>query len=259
MKCTTFFHFRSALFILFSLLIFASCKSKKIPQSDIPIIPTDTLVSRFLNPPDIKYVNAKARIRINDDFQNQKATLFIRAQRDSAIFLVFKKLSVEGGRALITPDSVYIINRMEKAYQIIPLKDIQEDYGIMPDFNYIYDMLTGITPQVDTSKYWQLHANPNTLMIETMIKGLFHRIEIDRKTGHTISGHFMDNIRFNATWEYENFQLITDSISLPYNRMYDIQLPEYQNLKITLDFSEIELNIANSINFKIPSHYQLIE
>ena len=218
----------------------------------------EELVSNFLQDPNVNQYNAKARLKLNDGYGTQKATLFIRAKQDSVIWMVIKKFSVEAARVLITHDSLFIINRLQKEYQLFAISELQNQFGVTPKFDYIYKMLLGTVPDIDTTKHWELNINNDHLTIETMIFEILHKFRLNRSEGQIIAGSFMDNTNLSGNWQYDNYQLISDSISLPYNRNYSVILPEGQNLNVNLDFSEIELNIDKTINFKIPHHYRLV-
>ncbi len=65
---------------------------------------------------DSPYLTAKGKVQATIKGNQQSATINVRVRRDSAIWLSAGLLGIEGVRALLTPDSVRVINRLDKTY-----------------------------------------------------------------------------------------------------------------------------------------------
>jgi len=92
--------------VLFLSLTFLSCKTKKnIPSKDLEDISQETLLDRVLNPQYADFIDAKAKGRIKNTYGTDKGVFYIRMIKDSVIWMAVKRLSIEGGRALINQDS----------------------------------------------------------------------------------------------------------------------------------------------------------
>ncbi len=65
---------------------------------------------------DSPFLTAKGKVQATLKGNQQSATINVRMRRDSAIWLSAGLLGIEGVRALLTPDSVRVINRLEKTY-----------------------------------------------------------------------------------------------------------------------------------------------
>ena len=62
------------------------------------------------------YLSAKGKARIKTKDNEQGANLNVRLRRDSIIWVSGSLLGIEGLRAVLTPDSVRVVNRLEKTY-----------------------------------------------------------------------------------------------------------------------------------------------
>ncbi|OGX91425.1 DUF4292 domain-containing protein [Hymenobacter coccineus] len=62
------------------------------------------------------YLTAKGKVQATIKGDEKSATINIRMRRDSAIWVSAGLLGFEGVRALLTPDSVRVINRLDKTY-----------------------------------------------------------------------------------------------------------------------------------------------
>ncbi len=239
------------------MLLFVSCKAKQqlIPEPTSEL-ETQEIIDRFLEQPDYEFVSGKAKINVASPYGSVRATLYLRTIKDSVIWMAVKKLSVEGGRVLITPDSMFLIVRPEKTYQKYALADINKTYGLNGDFSYIQNLILGLTPEVDTTQFWEVNETGQKVEVKTSIKNILHKFILDRASGNVTSGTFRDQFVADGDWQYENYIFSIDNTAIPAKRIYNIQLAdesEIQTLKI--EFSEIEVDMPKSIRFEIPSHY----
>ena len=65
---------------------------------------------------DSPYLTAKGKVQATIKGDERSATINIRMRRDSAIWISAGLLGFEGVRALLTPDSVRVVNRLDKTY-----------------------------------------------------------------------------------------------------------------------------------------------
>ncbi|WP_151089371.1 DUF4292 domain-containing protein [Hymenobacter baengnokdamensis] len=63
-----------------------------------------------------QYLNGRGKIHFKHKDTDQSANFTLRMRRDSAIWLSGSLLGIEGVRALLTPDSVRVVNRLQKTY-----------------------------------------------------------------------------------------------------------------------------------------------
>ena len=165
------------------------------------------------------------------------------------------RLSVEGGRALITKDTVTILNRLEKTYTQFPISDLEEKYGIRPDFSYIQDMLLGFTPEMIRSDITDVEQGEDIITITSIIQDIYHQFFVSKIDATTRGGLFNEKIRADGTWEYSEHAIVNNDIFLPYNRKYKFQVDGAGQFDLDLKFSEIELDNPKAIKFSIPDHY----
>ena len=65
---------------------------------------------------DFQYLNGRGKVHFKHKDADQSANFNLRVKRDSAIWLSGSLLGIEGVRALLTPDSVRVVNRLQKSY-----------------------------------------------------------------------------------------------------------------------------------------------
>lgn len=239
------------------MLLASSCKTKKLlQQPTLEKKSTQELVEQFLQQPDYEFIEGKAKVNFSSTYGSGRGTLYLRTIKDSIIWMAVKKLSVEAGRVLITQDSVFMINRLEKSYQKHALASIHEKYGLPGNFAYIQSLILGLTPAIDTTQFWELDSSDIHLNIKTSVGSILHKFIIDNESGYVLGGTFKDQFTAEGAWQYEDYIFQIAEIPVPGSRSYNISLAENEDpLKMKINFSELEVDNPKSIRFSIPSHY----
>ncbi len=65
---------------------------------------------------NFQYLSGRGKVHFKSQDAEQSANFALRVRRDSAIWLSGSLLGFEGVRALLTPDSVRVVNRLKKEY-----------------------------------------------------------------------------------------------------------------------------------------------
>src|SRR5690606_1391550 len=87
----------------------------------------------------IKTLTARAEIFAEGEGRSVAANANIIWIRDSVLWVNVKKLGVEAARALVTKDSIYLINRLDKTYSIKGLESLQKQYSLPAGFALLQD------------------------------------------------------------------------------------------------------------------------
>lgn len=139
---------RVFLFALSVLLLAAGC-NKKMRGEDgrdgISVTRKASKVMRGLedNRFSAQYLEGRARVKVESEQFNIGGTAVIRVERDKAIWVSVKKFGFEGARALVRPDSFFVINRLNGDYTAEPLSFIEEKYKVPARFDLLQEMVMG--------------------------------------------------------------------------------------------------------------------
>lgn len=90
-----------------------------------------------------EFMEGKARVKIESRKYNIGGTATIRLERDKAIWMSVKKFGIEGARALIRPDSFFVINRLSGEYTAEPLQYIEKKYKVPARFDLLQEIVLG--------------------------------------------------------------------------------------------------------------------
>jgi hypothetical protein len=124
------------IFLLLVLFTLASCTKKPSKSSDIS---KQLTVEQI----DFDYFSAKSKLDFKTPQQSAKVTLNIRMKKDSIVWMSVRKLSFEGLRVLITKDSAFIINRLEKTYFACDINALSEKINFEVNLGMIQAMILG--------------------------------------------------------------------------------------------------------------------
>jgi len=152
--------------LFFGLIFLTACSTKKFVQDDQSApIKLKKRSSKYLlkkldaKDLDVEWLSAKANINFKDEQQRIKFNANIRMRKDSIIWMNIKKLSVEAFRVLITQDSIFIIDRLEKKYYTHGLDFVEEKFNFPGQFQALQTAILG-NPY---SKWWRLFLRGNVL------------------------------------------------------------------------------------------------
>jgi hypothetical protein len=136
-------------------LFLFSCKAKKPLAVRKPVADTTT-VAKAIDPKVLK-INAiksaqtsfntfsgKARTKLTISGETNDVTLNIRLMRDKKIWVSITAIAgIEAARALITPDSILLINRLQDLYVKQPFSYINKVAGSQVNYKMIESILVG--------------------------------------------------------------------------------------------------------------------
>jgi hypothetical protein len=210
---------------------------------------------------DLKRVqNMSASLQLSIDQNGQKITangnlIWIR---DSIVWMNVKKFGIEAVRALITKDSVFMLNRLEKTYTAKGLEALQHEYNLPAGFELIQCailakawMFSDVTLQSDlenglhrltgnneqyTARYW-MEEGSFLLQKEAFVQ---------KKDSKMISIGF------------DQYQKLQDNGYFPYIRSIEAFDPETGAMFVQATLSEIEVNKPKSFKFEVPGHYKRV-
>lgn len=269
---------KSFVFLLVSMLFFASCKRQQINKSATipsidsvnvgvvisPVIADSSIVTAPNNPTkvpeneedkvkideiDFKYLKAKSKISIIKDGKTENVGANIRIKKDSIIWLsVSWGIVGEVARALITKDSAFIsaMNQktLKREYHKYSFEELSQEYNFDLNFNIIQSAIIGSQPikkKYKLSKdkgFFLLKQKEGRVTIDNYVG------EVDRKLKKVMLEDELPTKR-KMTLDFEDFTTLNQYL-FPYTSVLtlDVQSPDdqkfYQTL-IQLKHTKVEL------------------
>ncbi len=235
--------------IILSLVAVLGCKSTE----DIPRAKKASLVE-VLNQmaekqKEYHWFAAKAKIKFEGAEMRIGGRSNIRMIKDSLLWMNFKKVSIEGSRALIRQDSFWILYRLDDVYEAGSFDELVDYYNINLSYGQLQDMMVDnlyIPSQEEVRKF----ETKKMHFIDYYLNGDYYQYAID--------GHY--NVREMLMRDSLNRSLLItfgdfDEGGFARSKSIKVALPDESISYVSLNFSDVEFDVPKKIKFEVPSHY----
>ncbi len=206
----------------------------------------------------IDYSTFSAKVKVEYDAEGQNVpdlTAYIRMKKDSLIWINVEKLLFNVARILITKDSFFIINKIDKYTVSRPLSYLEESTQIPFDFQTIQNLIIG-NPVYFGEKISSFKKNETTTSI-LYIGDLFkHLITIDNSKYAALFSKLDDkDITRNRTCDltYGDYELKDGK---QFSRDRTIVISEKSKTQIDLRFKQFQFNETLNYPFTLPPSYK---
>lgn len=242
------------------LILMSSCGSARKSTKAVKDRSAEFVMQQVVrNQVKADWLDARAKISYADEDMSVRGTALIRIQRDKLVWMSVRKLGFEVARVQVTPDSVYVIDRINNEYGIFDLGYIQSSYNLPADFQLLQTILMGnawfpgqVQPTVETSPEAYILSEKSPLRNLTYLvrPGDFRlsRISIDEPAADR-----------SVQLQLSKYQPTPDNQLFAYFRTFNITSPETGAISMDMEFSEVTLNQPKSTRFEIPERYTRME
>jgi hypothetical protein len=167
---------------LFSCILF-SCKSNKTAlTARHKNIAIDSVLEKETK---FTYLKSKFKLHFHDAERDVKAKVRLRLKKDSLIWVSVSKTGFEGLRGMITRDSIYVLDRMKKIYQVSDFKTLSKNFNFDVNFDLLQSMILGNMPFrgankskiVQKDKYWLIKQKRKHIDIENYVNNKNRKLE----------------------------------------------------------------------------------
>ncbi|MGB0862667.1 MAG: DUF4292 domain-containing protein [Saprospiraceae bacterium] len=248
------------LIFLVGMLGMTSCKSTTAVQTDGSV---QTKPARFLlkkmetNALDFEWFNGKAKIKYVDMTQNRSIKASIRIQKGKQIWMSFSLFGFEGARVKITPDSVFVINRINKEYTAKSLSYLEQQFKLPASYPLVEALLVGNPATIKGSEYTVAIKN-NQYLLNTktpadatyILNGLTYQL-----AGLIIK----DEQQQKVDIEFKEYEATEDGRQFSYLRDIIISSPKRGNASTSINYTKVQFDVEKQMNFKIPNGYKVVD
>lgn len=263
-------------FFLVFFTIFAGCKTtkkitipkknvfdlSKIDQAPNTIVDSFALAKQNLanaksGLPVYTFFYAKVKLDYESADESFQATAYIRIQKDSIIWVsITGQLGIEGARILIRPDSLIVMNRINKTVLLKPASFLRDELHIPLDFYALQDLVTG-NALFDDSIIMHYEIEGDTTQIILAAKKFQNVISINSKTNTIISNKLYDEDNSSlrsATFMYSGYE---KSNGFNFSAEREIFMHNENETAIKLSFKQYSFNEIQTFPFNIPKNYSV--
>lgn len=249
-----------AVFILLTLT-FSACRSKKIitvaptpvvlKKDSTAAITAESMLKSTLN--QWTYFSSKVELEFTQNGNTTKASAHIRMYKDSLIWISAGMFGVEGYRMLINKDSMVILNKLGRSYQVLSNKSLAGLSDAPLSVSQIQNLLIG--KPVFALKFYQLVFGKDSALSITYPQDKFVTSHYYKKTFYTLdSTSIKDKVNSHFVAKYDKYSDV-DGINFPIKN--EISANSSNNsILLKLEHTDADFITELTFPFTIPASYE---
>lgn len=256
--------------LLLALGLLGSCARKAVPTTtsaagpgtSTPMMEPTLPSVRAINTAFI-FLNAKGKAQINMKGNKQGANLALRMRRDSIIWVSAGLAGIEGVRAVLTHDSVRVMNRLDKTYFSGGYDYLSKLLNVPVSFAQMQALLlgdylpapTGTKPTVATEETGRQRVSYPLadVLVERLLQAGTGRVQQLKMSD--------EGTKRNLTVDYADFQPLDEPAGLPfaYSTLIQAQQPAAGVVTATISYNKVNTGRERlSFPFAVPKSFRRI-
>ncbi len=230
--------------VLALVLSLGACKKPPVATVAVPEVKTqqplsgDTVRSATfgLKQADFNYWSSRGRLYFKDGKTEQNASVDIRMKKDSLIWMSVRVMSIEGIRLLITQDSLFMMDKVNRDFLAISFDSLSRALKLKADFKLVQSTIVGNLPFVVRDVSQVLAEGSDNFLIRQEeggldVQGLVSRF--NQKLGRLLMTEPNSGNKLEVN--YDAFTLTGPQL-LPYKSSTLINFTNRQNVAAVLQF-----------------------
>jgi len=249
------------------VLLAASCRPKKEIVKAPPVVETAPVNTKkaenlsLLLTKELQYntlvLKGKAELDVNGDANS--VTLNVRIKKDETIWFNVTALggAIEAARGVITPDSLFLMNRLQRTILRKPFAYIHDYTNKQVSFGWLQSILTGntikdfVAEKSDLKQeegVWVLSGTAQTLAYRTLFNTLLKSSQLnlnDAAAGQALKVN------------YDKYTPVNNGL-FPSDMKINSAVGN-KKINVAVEFTKIDANVAVEFPFTVPKNYEVIK
>ncbi|MEJ7694430.1 DUF4292 domain-containing protein [Daejeonella sp.] len=256
--------------ILLILGLFASCKAKKVatakadsvtvavtqPAESANTVRANKLASVKSSQASFNTLSGKAKAALSIGSNSNDVTMNIRIKNNEAIWVSVTAIAgLEVARALITPDSVRVINRLENEYIKKPFSYLYEFTNNKINFATLQSILVGNVISEFVTESTEVNMTGAQAELRSSIGSMMYKVVLNDQN-KVVTADLSDAAAAQSLLvHYGDFQMVSQQ-QIPHSIVMKSQAKS-KKISLDLKFSKIELDGPVDIPFRVPDRYTI--
>jgi hypothetical protein len=208
---------------------------------------------------NIKFNTFNAKVKVHferSDGKNYDFTAYVKMKKDSLLWISVRALlDIEVFRMKITPDSLIILDKTKRTYQLRSVQSLQEVIQIPLTFSDLENLLVGNPIFLDSNinSYKRDERYISLISLGTVFK---HLLTVS-KDDYTIQHSKLDDVdparSRTADITYGDYQ---NKNGVQFSAYRKITVSEKQKLDVTMEYKQFDFNVDLNTPFNIPKNYK---
>lgn len=264
------------------VLVFAACKTTKptariitVPQAESTVLSNKpTLYSdryKIIADSAFKYqwLNAKFEAAVEIDKERYNVNAQIRMREDSVMWISVTAMGFEVARAIVTKDSLKMIDRFHSRYAIKDYEYLNEILNLALDFQMVQAVLTGnYVPYIDVQKLKAAKEEKDHFELSTLSRRKSRKAGFDwepvkvelqiQKLDNRITRMFINDkeAKKEVDITYGDFRQINGAL-FPYKISFKSE--RKKPISIDIQYSKVSADVPQEFPFNIPRSFEPIK
>ncbi|HVW94637.1 MAG TPA: DUF4292 domain-containing protein [Mucilaginibacter sp.] len=202
--------------------------------------------------------SGKAKTKLDINGSSNDVTLNIRIQRDKKIWVSITAIAgIEVARAMITPDSIMLINRLQSIYLRKPFSYVSKYAGKQVNYKTLESLLIGnAVPELLTEDADLVTADGNTVLTGSL-DNLTYKLILGPDLRVTQTN--LDNKAAVQSLEVSNAAFIQATNRIMPSQIDIASAAGNKKIQVNLHYTKADFDIPLEYPFTIPSRYQPAE
>ena len=195
----------------------------------------------------------------------QTAQVVIRMKNDSCIWATVRVMGIEGIRAMITRDSVWIMDRLKRTYTVQPLASFTKMLGVQVSLKTLQQQFLGKLSEIPSFLSYQTTTAKDSGM--TTYQGIFQptsgdslfanrKVELTRNEKRMWQSLVVEQDSATFSLNYSSY-LIQAEGAFP--GLIEARKSSQSDPLFQLSYSKIEFKNVETFPFKIPESYLRVD
>ncbi|WP_205508768.1 DUF4292 domain-containing protein [Longitalea arenae] len=206
---------------------------------------------------DFQTFSAKIKVDFEgSDGKKNDFNAFVRIKKDSIMWInINAALGFDAFRVLVTPDSVKVINKLNKTVQLRSVESLQEVTKMPMSFSDLQNLIIGNPIFLDSNinSYKKDERSISLISLGTLFK---HLLTVNRED-YTLQQSKLDDVdAIRARTAYLSYGNYQSKNNIRFSTYRKITVSEKSKLDIVMEFKQFDFNVDLSFPFTIPKNYK---
>ena len=261
-------NFLNSTLVLVMLFAAAGCKTKKIASTPGPApatVPTekvafskaDAIRVLLAKQPDFNTLSMKAKADINLGRDNHDVNMNIRIRKDQAIWASVSAsfMGIEVARALITPDSVKVLDKFNDIYTAKPFSYLHQFTNEQVDFKAVQALFSANAVPGTVTESSTFNMSGSETLVSGSLSGLLYSL-LFNENKNLIRNKLEDQLSGQKlSVDYSDFQTVGGQ-SFPYAININ-SVTKNKAIAIRIKSSSVEVNTNVDMPFTVPKRFNV--
>lgn len=235
-------------------LVVCGCASVKLaPRQNLSKTDVWAIISQHNI--DFDWWSCKGKVSLNSPALGGSGKMYLRIKKDSLIWSVAKKASIEVARMNATPEEVVVKYPTEKTYQRGNISQLSQQFGVSLSYEDVQQLLVGNVFLPDTTSSTLIRQSDGYLLSWSDPYGYDITYLVDDRTAQLSILSIRDSGGRSVKQSFNDYKPISNGKrDVAYSRRIEVD----NDTQISIRLSEVEVNEDEKTPFSISDRYSEI-